>query len=84
MFNVAMHCKITDQDSFSSGNFMVAFLLATEMCGIKYRGWANALVQSGYGVGIAIEALFAHWVREWEHFNLLITLPNLFFILYWW
>lgn len=63
---------------------MVAFLLATEMSGIKQRNWANGMVQSGYGVGIALEALFAYFVREWEYFNLLITLPNLFFILYLW
>ena len=63
---------------------MVAFLLATEMVGVEYRNWANGMTQCGYGVGIALQALFAYLVREWKYFNLLITLPNLFFILYWW
>lgn len=63
---------------------MVAYLLMTEMVGIKYRNWANGVTHSGYGVGIALQALFAYLVREWEYSNLLITLPNLFFILYWW
>ena len=63
---------------------MVVFLLATEMVGVEYRNWANGMTQCGYGVGIALQALFAYLVREWKYFNLLITLPNLFFILYWW
>ncbi|CAB4032248.1 solute carrier family 22 member 15-like [Paramuricea clavata] len=68
----------------SGGNFMVAFLLVTEMVGISKRNWANGVMQSGYGLGIASQAVLGYLVREWRYFNLLITLPNLFFIFYWW
>ncbi|XP_028393936.1 organic cation transporter protein-like [Dendronephthya gigantea] len=68
----------------SGGNFMVGFLLATEMVGVKQRNWANGVMQGGYGVGIALQALLGYLLRNWRHFNLLITLPNVLFILYWW
>lgn len=63
---------------------MVGFLLATEMVGAKQRNWANGVMQGGYGVGIALQALLGYLLRDWRHFNLLITLPNILFILYWW
>jgi hypothetical protein len=63
---------------------MVAFLLVTEMVGISKRNWANGVMQSGYGLGIASQAVLGYLVREWRYFNLLITLPNIFFIFYWW
>ena len=63
---------------------MVAFLLATEMVGVRERNMANGLLQSGYGIGIASQALLGYLLREWRYFNLLITLPNIFFIFYWW
>lgn len=63
---------------------MVAFLLATEMVGIKERNLPNGLMHAGYGVGLALQAFLAYLVRDWRHFNLLITLPNIFFVLYLW
>ncbi|KXJ14266.1 organic cation transporter-like protein [Exaiptasia diaphana] len=66
----------------SGGTLIAAFALMAEMVVPDKRNWANTLVQSSYGVGIAIQALLAYLVREWKPFSLTITIPNVLFVLY--
>lgn len=68
----------------SGGTFIAALTLMMEMVGPEYRNWANTLVQGSYGVGIALEALIGYYIRDWKHFNLAVTLPNLLFIGCYW
>ena len=56
----------------------------TELVNPEWRRWANTLVQSGYGVGIATEAVLAYFIPEWKYFTLTIALLNIPFILYYW
>lgn len=44
----------------------------------------NCFSQVAYGVGIAVQALIAYFVKDWKAFSLLITLLNLPFIVYYW
>lgn len=67
-----------------AGCLIAGFLLMTEMATPRWRRWANCLSQVAYGVGIAVQALIAYFVRGWKSFSLLITLLNLPFIAYYW
>lgn len=68
----------------SGGCLIAGFLLMTEMATPEWRRWANCLSQGAYGVGIAVQALIAYYVRGWKAFSLVITLLNLPFVaLYW-
>lgn len=67
-----------------AGCLIAGFLLMTEMATPRWRRWANCLSQVAYGVGIAVQALIAYFVRDWKSFSLLITLLNLPFITYYW
>ena len=66
------------------GCLIAGFLLMTEMATPKWRRWANCLSQVAYGVGIAVQALIAFFIRDWKPFSLVITLLNLPFIAYYW
>ncbi|KAL9971150.1 hypothetical protein ACROYT_G023641 [Oculina patagonica] len=68
----------------SGGCMIAAFLLTTEMATPQWRNWANCVSKVAYGVGIAVLALIAYFVRDWKSFSLLITLLNLPFIAYYW
>lgn len=68
----------------SGGCLIAGFLLMTEMATPKWRRWANCLSQVAYGVGIAVQALIAFFIRDWKPFSLVITLLNLPFIAYYW
>ncbi|KAK3730095.1 hypothetical protein QZH41_003648 [Actinostola sp. cb2023] len=68
----------------SGGTLIAAFALMAEMVSPDKRNWANTLVQSSYGVGIALQALLAYFVRDWKPFSLCITIPNVLFVLYFW
>ena len=67
-----------------TGCLIAGFLLMTEMATPKWRRWANCLSQVAYGVGIAVQALIAFFIRDWKPFSLVITLLNLPFIAYYW
>jgi len=68
----------------SGGCLIAGFLLMTEMATPQWRRWANCLSQVAYGVGIAVQALIAYFIRGWKEFSLVITLLNVPFILYYW
>lgn len=80
-FNAFFCCNIF---VFGVGCLIAGFLLMTEMATPEWRRWANCLSQGAYGVGIAVQALIAYYVRGWKAFSLVITLLNLPFVaLYW-
>ena len=77
-------CKLCILFVFGVGCLIAGFLLMTEMATPEWRRWANCLSQGAYGVGIAVQALIAYYVRGWKAFSLVITLLNLPFVaLYW-
>ena len=45
----------------------------TEMATPKWRHWANCLSQVANGVGIAVQALIAFFIRDWKTFSLVIN-----------
>ncbi|XP_029201092.2 LOW QUALITY PROTEIN: solute carrier family 22 member 5-like [Acropora millepora] len=83
--NFVMYVVLRVPLGICSGGCLVAgFLLMTEMATPKWRRWANCLSQVSYGVGIAVQALIAYFIRDWKTFSLVITLLNVPFLAYYW
>ncbi|XP_077977753.1 organic cation transporter protein-like [Glandiceps talaboti] len=66
------------------GNFLVAFVLSTELVGPSKRVFAGIVIEFFFSFGYMLLALLAYLIREWWILQLVTTLPSIFFITYWW
>merc|ERR1719507_3009994 len=67
-----------------SGVFECGFVLVTEICGPKYRTWFGILTQFPFGIGAAILPLIAYFVRQWVTLQIVIAVPSVLLVLYYW
>merc|ERR1719507_1723656 len=67
-----------------SGVFECGFVLVTEICGPKYRTWFGILTQFPFGIGAAILPLIAYFVRQWVTLQIVIAVPSVLLVLYFW
>ncbi|GFO06262.1 organic cation transporter protein [Plakobranchus ocellatus] len=72
------------QGAAHTGAFLVAYTLATEMVGPRYRVIAGFVSQSFYSIGFMTLAGIAFLIREWRYLEIAITLPVILFGVYWW
>merc|ERR1719278_135154 len=69
----------------TSGVFLVAYVLAMEMVGPKFRVVAGTLCQYYYTAGYLLMALVAYLLNSnWQLLQIVLTLPSLLFLSYWW
>jgi len=68
----------------TSGVFLVAYVIALEMVGPKYRPFAGTCCMMFFSVGYMMTAGFAYFFREWRALQIAITLPGMVFLCYWW
>lgn len=64
------------------GEILSAFVLATELIGPSYRGFAGTMAQCFFTTGILILPIVAYLVREWRTLSVLLSLPFCVFILF--
>ena len=69
----------------TSGVFLVAYVLAMEMVGPKYRVVAGTLCQYYYTFGYIVMAGVAYFLNDnWQILQIALTLPCILFLSYWW
>jgi OCT family organic cation transporter-like MFS transporter 4/5 len=69
----------------TSGVFLVAYVLAMEMVGPKYRVVAGTLCQYYYTAGFLAMAAVAYLLnKDWQLLQISLTLPSILFLSYWW
>ena len=68
----------------TSGVFLVAYVIAMEMVGPKYRLYAGVICMMFFSVGYMLTAVFAYYIHEWRTLQIALTLPGLVFFSYWW
>jgi len=69
----------------TSGVFLVAYVLAMEMVGPKYRVLAGTLCQYYYTFGYIVMAGVAYFLNDnWQLLQIALTLPCVLFLSYWW
>ena len=69
----------------TSGVFLVAYVLAMEMVGPKYRVMAGTLCQYYYTFGYLVMALVAYLLNHnWHYLQIALSAPCVLFLSYWW
>lgn len=69
----------------TSGVFLVAYVIAMEMVGPKYRLIAGTVMMMFFSVGYMLTAGFAYvFYTNWRTLQIALTLPGLLFMCYYW
>ena len=59
-------------------------MLACELFPAEQRTFAGMAIQDFWALGMCLLAVFAWLVRDWSHLQLVITLPALLTISFYW
>ncbi|XP_070567961.1 organic cation transporter protein-like isoform X1 [Ptychodera flava] len=65
-------------------DILPGFVLATEFVGPSRRSRVGMMYCLFYSVGYMLLTLLAYFIREWWILQLVISLPNLLLLTYWW
>ncbi|XP_072123269.1 solute carrier family 22 member 2-like isoform X1 [Mobula birostris] len=74
----------TLQGLFSRGGYLSANILMTELVVPKHRRQAGILNQMAFSFGIMVLPAVAYSVPAWRSLQLIITIPNILFLTYYW
>lgn len=67
---------------FVGGEILSAFVLATELIGPSYRGFAGTMAQCFFTFGLLVLPIVSYLVRDWRTLSVLVSLPFCVFILF--
>lgn len=68
----------------TSGVFLVAYVIAMEMVGPRYRLLAGVVCQMFFSLGYMLTAAFAYFITDWRNLQIALTIPGVVFFCYWW
>ncbi|XP_074472586.1 solute carrier family 22 member 2-like [Sebastes fasciatus] len=66
------------------GGWVSGYVLITEIVGLEYRRTVGILYQMFFSVGILILPLLAYFITDWRWLQVVITVPYIFFLSYYW
>ncbi|XP_070548444.1 organic cation transporter protein-like isoform X2 [Ptychodera flava] len=66
------------------GGFLTSFVLMTEAVGPSKRTYVGVILFLFYSCGYMAFALIGYLIREWRYLLLVISLPGVLFLSYWW
>ncbi|KYO18668.1 hypothetical protein Y1Q_0009125 [Alligator mississippiensis] len=72
------------QGLVSKGGWLTGYILIAEFVGLKYRRTVGIVYQAAFSVGLLVLAAVAYVIPHWRWLQLAVTLPNFFFLLYYW
>uniref|UniRef100_A0A8D0L3A1 Solute carrier family 22 member 3 n=1 Tax=Sphenodon punctatus TaxID=8508 RepID=A0A8D0L3A1_SPHPU len=72
------------QGIFAKGTWLTAYVIVTEIVGSDQRRIVGIVIQIFFTLGIIILPGIAYLIPTWQGIQLAITLPNFFFLLYYW
>lgn len=64
------------------GEILSAFVLATELVGPSYRGFAGTMAQCFFTSGLLILPIVAYLIRDWRTLSVVLSLPASVFVLF--
>ncbi|XP_068564612.1 solute carrier family 22 member 2-like [Cebidichthys violaceus] len=68
----------------AKGGWMSAYVLLTEIVGVEYRRMVGILYQMFFSVGVLLLPLLAYFITDWRWLQLVISVPNILFLSYYW
>uniref|UniRef100_A0A8D0L3U6 Solute carrier family 22 member 2 n=1 Tax=Sphenodon punctatus TaxID=8508 RepID=A0A8D0L3U6_SPHPU len=72
------------QGLVSKGGWLTGYILITEFVGLSYRRTVGIVYQVAFTVGLLVLAAVAYAIPHWRWLQLTVTVPNFFFLLYYW
>uniref|UniRef100_A0A8C6XXD1 Solute carrier family 22 member 3 n=1 Tax=Naja naja TaxID=35670 RepID=A0A8C6XXD1_NAJNA len=72
------------QGIFGKGTWMTSFVLVTELVGSNHRRVVGIVIQMFFTLGVVILPGIAYVIPTWQGIQLVTTLPNFLFLLYYW
>ncbi|XP_077977092.1 organic cation transporter protein-like [Glandiceps talaboti] len=66
------------------GTYLAGFVLVTELVGPSKRTICGMVYNVFFGIGYMLLALFAYFIRTWWILQLVLTVPSILFVSYWW
>ncbi|CAB3255004.1 unnamed protein product [Arctia plantaginis] len=69
---------------FGSGGFSSIYILVMELMGPEYRVIGSASIDTFFAIGQVLMGLIAWGVPNWRYLTLILYVPQLFTILYFW
>ncbi|XP_034966542.1 solute carrier family 22 member 2 [Zootoca vivipara] len=72
------------QGLVSKGGWLTGYILITEFVGLSYRRTVGIVYQVAFTVGLLVLTAVAYAIPHWRWLQLAVTLPNFFFLLYYW
>ncbi|XP_072019040.1 organic cation transporter protein-like [Amphiura filiformis] len=68
----------------SSGIFVTAYVIGTELVGPSKRALAGIAIRIFYSLGMMLLAVLAWVLRDWPKIELVISVPPIIFLVYYW
>ncbi|NXH71926.1 S22A2 protein, partial [Hydrobates tethys] len=72
------------QGLVSKGGWLTGYILIAEFVGSNYRRAVGITYQMAFTLGLLILTALAYALPHWRWLQLAVTLPNFFFLLYYW
>ncbi|KAL6096172.1 slc22a2 [Pungitius sinensis] len=66
------------------GGWMVGYVLITEIVGVEYRHTVGVIYQMFFSVGILLLPLLAYFIPDWRWLQIVISVPYILFMSYYW
>ncbi|XP_012738009.2 solute carrier family 22 member 2 [Fundulus heteroclitus] len=66
------------------GGWVAGYVLITELVGVEYRRTVGVIYQMFFSVGILILPLLAYFITDWRWLQVVITVPYILFLSYYW
>lgn len=66
------------------GGWVAGYVLITEIVGVEYRRTVGIIYQMFFSIGILILPLLAYYITDWRWLQVVITIPYILFLSYYW
>uniref|UniRef100_A0A3B4B4I9 Solute carrier family 22 member 3 n=1 Tax=Periophthalmus magnuspinnatus TaxID=409849 RepID=A0A3B4B4I9_9GOBI len=66
------------------GGWVAGYVLITELVGVEFRRTVGILYQMFFSVGILLLPLLAYYITDWRWLQVVITVPYILFLSYYW
>ncbi|XP_045198044.2 organic cation transporter protein-like [Mercenaria mercenaria] len=67
-----------------SGVFLTAYVIGMEMVGPSMRLWTGTIIHATFSIGQVILAGVGYYIRDWRKLELVLAIPNVVYLTYYW
>ncbi|XP_029452552.1 solute carrier family 22 member 2 [Rhinatrema bivittatum] len=72
------------QGVVSKGCWLTGYILIAEFVGLIHRKTVGIVYQAAFTVGLLVFSAVGYGIQDWRWLQFVVTVPNFFFLLYYW